>query len=126
MARRPIRRVTNAAAFEQVATKLIDKIYAALEPLQAINDPYFLSRDRDPEIGDGEYILLDLGPLHGQYTLQVDPEQALVHMQSPSSGVVQYYCSLDDQEWRSVENGHILEGLLVRDLIRQIKGVPKL
>ena len=125
--RKPIRRVTNAAAFDQVATRLIDKVYAALEPLKAINDPYFLSRDRDPDIGNGEYVLLDLGPLYGQYTLQVDPEQALVHFQSPISGIVQYYCSLDDDsEWRSVEDGHILEGLLVRDLIRQIKGVPNL
>mmetsp|Transcript_14006 Transcript_14006/g.26846 ORF Transcript_14006/g.26846 Transcript_14006/m.26846 type:complete len:247 (+) Transcript_14006:134-874(+) len=125
-ARRPIRRVKAPVEFETRATALVDKIYAALVPLQAINDPFVLTRDRDPEIGHGEYILLDVGPLFGQYTLQVDPEQAVVHFQSPTSGLMQYYCSLEDGEWRSMEDGHILEGLLVRDLIRQIKGVPKL
>ena len=124
--RRRIHRVTDPEIFEQVATALVDKIFAALAPLQAVNDPFVLTRDRDPDVSNGEYILLDLGPLHGQYTLQVDPEQALVHLQSPISGIVQYYRSSDDDEWRSVEDGHILEGLLVRDLIRQIKGVPRL
>lgn len=122
----PIRRVTDPAVFDAQATQLLDTIFAALQPLQAINNPFFLSRDRDPDIHDGEYILLDLGPLHGQYTLQVDPEQALVHLQTPISGVIQYYHDLDDGEWRSVEDGHILQGLLVRDLIRQIQGVPQL
>ena len=124
--RRPIRRVTDSVAFDRIAAALLDKIYGALLPLQAINDPFVLTRDRDPDIGNGEYILLDVGPLFGQYTVQIDAEQALVHLQSPISGIVQYYNSLEDGEWRSVEDGHILEGLLVRDLIRQIKGVPKL
>ena len=125
-ARRPIRRVMDPVVFGTRATALVNKIHTALIPLQAINDPFILTRDRDPEIGNGEYILLDVGPLFGQYTLQVDPEQALVDFQSPISGIMQYYCSTEDGEWRSMEDGHILEGLLVRDLIRQIKGVPKL
>lgn len=122
--RKTIRRITDPEAFDTVSTELLDTIYAALKPLQEINDPFFLSRDTEWDMGD--YILLDLGPLHGQYTIQIDKEQALVHMQSPISGIVQYYKDADDGEWRSVDDGHILQGLLVRDLIRQIKGVPKL
>ena len=124
--RQPIRRVTDPAVFKEQATILLDTIYKSLLPLQAINDPFVLSRDRDPDMGNGEYIFLDLGPLHGQYTLQIDLEEALVQLQSPISGIVQYFKSLDDGEWRSLQDGHILQGLLVRDLIRQIKGVPKL
>lgn len=129
--RRPVARVTkDPVAFERLAKALMDRIHAALVPLAAVNDPFVLTRDVDAEFDHGECIFLDLGPLHGQYTLQVDPEQALVHLQSPISGIVQYrHDDAEDEDggaWRSVEDGHILEGLLVRDLIRQIKGVPQL
>jgi hypothetical protein len=120
----PIRRLTHPDEFAVVAQALLSKLYASLQPLAAINDPFFLSTGH--EAGMGEYILLELGPLFGQYTVQVDNAQCLVHLQSPTSGAVQYYRDLADGEWRSFEDGHILEGLLVRDLIRQIKGVPKL
>lgn len=124
--RQKIRRVTQPAAFEEQATLLLDTIFQALQPLQAINDPFILTRARDPDVDDAEYILLELGPLYGQYTIQIVPEDCLVHYQSPISGAIQYFKSLEDGEWRSIDDGHIFQGLLVRDLLRQIQGVPKL
>jgi hypothetical protein len=124
--RQRIRRLKEPVAFEEQATMLLDTIFQALQPLQAINDPFILTRARDPDVGNGEYILLELGPLHGQYTIQIDPEDCLIYLQSPISGGIHYFKSLDDDEWRSVDDGHIFQGMLVRDLIRQIQGVPKL
>ena len=85
--------------------------------------------DRDTIALRGEYLLIDLGPVHGQYTLQADDHQSsniLVQMQSPLSGVIPYRYNVSTREWRSVVDNHHLVGMLVRDLIRQIQGVPNL
>jgi Frataxin-like domain len=86
--------------------------------------------DDDDDETDQDVLYLDLGPVHGAYTLQVDYSISRVLLTSPLSGSLLYYCSQeagsDDYAWRSEDDGHVLQGLLVRDLIRQIQGVPQL
>ena len=82
--------------------------------------------DRTTITLQGEYLLIDLGPVHGQYTLQVDTVQHCIRFQSPLSGAIPYRWNASTQEWQSIHDGHNLTGMLVRDLIRQIQGVPKL
>jgi Frataxin-like domain len=92
----------------------------------------------------GEYLWIDLGPVHGQYTIQADETMQIVMLLSPISGQRvyrynnQHNSSSSDQQqgettaahdpnrWMCTDDGHVLEGLLVRDLIRQIQGVPNL
>jgi hypothetical protein len=114
----------DAIRFKQKSSELLDKLYAALKPLgPPLNDPFVLVRGVEDL---GEYLLLDLGPVHGQYNLQVDEEQALVLLSSPVSGQFYYILSSSTGEFCGLDDGHALEGLLVRDLIRQIYGVPQL
>jgi hypothetical protein len=116
---------TDVDRFRQRTAELLDKLHAALAPLgPPVNDPFVLVRGE--EEGLGPFLLLDLGPVHGQYTLQVDYEQAMVLLSSPLSGQIYYILSASTGEFCGLEDGHSLEGMLVRDLIRQIYGVPQL
>ena len=115
--------VTDPEIFAKESAKLMDKIFNALDPLKYSNDNFILTRGHEEDVGN--FILLDLGPVHGQYNLQVDLEQKIVMMQSPISGQLLYILSASTGDWCGDVDGHRLEGLLVRDLIRQINGVPK-
>jgi hypothetical protein len=181
VAGRPIKTKTQMTTqeFRVHSAHLISRIHAALVPLGSINPDMILSRGRnelhDNEQEDqldgpssdentggddqpvhpsvGEYLWIDLGPLHGQYTIQSDETMQIVMLLSPISGQRVYRYSKNsnisnggDQEqpqkheldesvvvadpdpnrWMCTDDGHVLEGLLVRDLIRQIQGVPNL
>lgn len=115
--------VTDPEIFAKESRKLMDKIFNALSPLKSSNDDFILTRGHEEDIGD--FIMLDLGPVHGQYNIQVDLEEKAVIMQSPISGQILYILSASTGEWCGEVDGHRLDGLLVRDLIRQINGVPK-
>lgn len=116
--------VTDQELFAMKAEELLVKVQEALRPLKSVNDPFVLTKGYEEDLGD--FLLLDLGPVHGQYTIQIDNEQKLVLFQSPISGAVSYILSASTNDWRGDSDGHIFEGLLVRDLIRQINGVPNL
>jgi Frataxin-like domain len=117
--------------FRKASVALLDKLYEALLPMKEVNDPFFLSRGYDSsDVGGGEFILIELGPLHGQYMIKVVVEQCILIFQSPLSGQYDYYLankySEKPGEWISSQDRHNFEGLLVRDLIRQCKGLPNL
>ena len=116
--------VLDSAIFLSAAKVLIDKVEKALQPMKHANDPFFLSRGFEEYMG--EFLLLDLGPLLGQYTIQIDEENKIMLLQSPISGQIVYILSASTNEWVGEEDGHAFEGLLVRDLIRQCNGLPKL
>lgn len=128
---------TDPILFVQAATALLDKLHTALTPLVPINDNMILTRgiekpeddNCDEEANDsivyGPFLLIDLGPVDGQYSLTIDALQSLVLFHSPISGQRVYQLSKAG-DWCCVEDGHNLEGILVRDLIRQIQGVPNL
>jgi Frataxin-like domain len=128
----PKHAVMDPVEFQKASAALLDKLYKALSPMKEVNDPFLLSRGYDSEIGGGEFILIDLGAMQGQYTIQVDPEQCMLFFQSPISGHHDYYLSNKNSdekhggEWIGAQDGHNFEGLLVRDLIRQCKGMPNL
>lgn len=111
--------------FIREARKVISKIEAALLPLKQFNDPFILKTGRDNDTGN-DYLELGLGPMIGTYTLEVSEEQRTIVLFSPMSGQMTYILSASTGEWCCQQDGHNMEGLLVRDLIRQIKGVPKL
>jgi hypothetical protein len=75
---------------------------------------------------DGPYLLIELGPIHGQYTFIIDYEYNTIIFQSPISGQLLYSYNVRTGNWMNVNDQHNLEGIFVRDIIRQIQGVPKL
>jgi hypothetical protein len=116
--------VVDPIQFQQGGDALLEKIQAALEPMQRANDHFFVTRGTEEDVGD--FLLIDVGPVHGQYTLQIDLEQTCLVFQTPISGQRTYRLSESKGEWLDEIDGHAFEGLLVRDLIRQVKGIPKL
>lgn len=115
--------VKDSDEFFIAASNLKEKLLRALRPLEQVNDPFTLTNIEDD--GSGLDIVLDLGPVIGQYYIQFDMEQSLLMFRSPISGQIAYNLTKSG-EWCSDQDGHNFEGLLVRDLIRQIKGVPDL
>jgi hypothetical protein len=81
----------------------------------------------DHRIIDGPYLKIELGPIHGQYTFVADVEYNSILFQSPISGQLTYYYDIQNtHEWINVHDQHNLIGMFVRDIIRQIQGVPKI
>lgn len=120
---RKLEKATNRE-FDVAAAELMDELFDGLKPLRAHNDNLVLTRGTQEETG--EYILIDLGPGYGQYNIQVDNHQSLLLVSSPITGPLEYIFLKDKQEWCSVQDGHNFKGLLMRDLIRQVNGLPKL
>lgn len=110
------------AQFDASADAFMEKIYQALEPLRKLNEGMVLSRGIEEEAG--KFIMIDLGPSMGQYNIQMYNSTQALLFESPISG--QNHYMLSNNEWIGIDDGHNFEGLLVRDLIRQCHGVPKL
>ena len=79
------------------------------------------------QVVDGPYLKIELGPIHGQYTFIADTESRSIYFQSPISGNLIYHFDINrTNEWINIHDQHNLIGMFVRDIIRQIQGVPKL
>ena len=126
--------------FHSLSVQLLEKLYERCLPLMKINDSMKIVHGascidenaklhgievNDSEV-DGPYLLVDLGPLHGQYVLIVDKKRRLVLFQSPISGHLLYDYNIPSETWMNLQDGHNLEGMFVRDLCRKIKGYPNL
>jgi len=131
--------VKDPEKFQTAAIALLEKLHKSLKPLERINDNMFVTRgdagdredlDHDEEEASdmfvrGEYLRVDLGAVDGEYTIHVDKSLHNVVLSSPISGIYFYHLTYAG-EFLCLQDGHNLEGIFVRDLIRQIKGVPKL
>jgi frataxin-like iron-binding protein CyaY len=115
--------VMDTATFCQEASNLLTKLEAALAPMKSKNDIFIVTRE-DGEIG--EMLTIDLGPKEGTYRIEVSELEHMFEYSSPISGKLLYILSSETGTWVGVEDGHSFEGLLVRDLIRQCRGLPKL
>lgn len=115
--------VQDVLKFRQAAAALFDKLERALEPMKAKND-YFVVERLDGEIG--EVLRLDLGPKEGFYELEISEDECIFQYSSPISGQILYCLSSDSGEWVGCNDGHLFEGIFVRDLIRQCQGLPNL
>jgi hypothetical protein len=115
--------VDDPEQFLESVTLLLDKIEKAVAPMKEQNDIFVVTRARG-ELGDT--LRIDLSPKEGSYKIEVSEEDCLFQYTSPISGNVLYVNSATTGDWVGIEDGHIFEGLLVRDLIRQCRGLPKL
>jgi frataxin-like iron-binding protein CyaY len=115
--------VVDTTRFCQEASNLLTKLEAALAPMKAKNDIFIVTRE-DGEIG--EILTIDLGPKEGSYRIEFSELEHMFEYSSPISGKLLYILSSETGAWIGAEDGHNFEGLLVRDLIRQCRGLPKL
>ena len=115
---RPVR-VTDTLEFVMAAQDFLDKIEEALEPMKKHNDIFIVTRDSNR-------LTLMLGIGEGEYSLEIYEDGSSILMQTPISGKFSYVLSSKTQDWVNEEDGHMLVGMFVRDLIRQCNGVPDL
>jgi hypothetical protein len=115
--------VTDVTEFSAQASFLLDKVERGLKVMKEKNDPFIITRSH----GDvGEVLTLDLGPKEGQYRIEISISETMFEYTSPISGKILYNLSDETREWVGVDDGHLFEGILVRDLIRHCRGLPKL
>lgn len=126
--------------FVALAMAQLDKLYDSLQPVLNINPDLITTRgvteppepdsDNDDEeeekevVIPGPFVKVDSGPVHGTYTIQMNAPQRRLILESPGSGQFNYMYV--NGRWVNEHDGHDMDGLFVRDLIRHIQGVPKL
>jgi hypothetical protein len=116
--------VSDTYEFNQAASRLMDKIELAVEPMKVYNEVFNTKRS-DGEIG--QMFTIDLGPKVGIYQMEISQEEFVFEYSSPISGRLLYCLSSATGEWVNVDDGHQFEGILVRDLLRSnCIGLPKL
>lgn len=115
---RPVKE-TDLLKFAVGAQEFLDKMELALEPMKRANEIFVVTRQANS-------LTITLPPSDGEYSLEIDEDSQSILMQSPLSGKFCYVLSAVSGEWVNQEDGHSLEGMMVRDLIRQCNGVPKL
>lgn len=114
--------VTDDSIFIGSARAFLDQIEEGLEPMRPYNDVFVIQRSKNEE---GENLTLRLKPSEGQYIFQVDEEMKTITLNSPMSGTYTYVLCGYTGDFVGMNDGHLCQGLLVRDLIRHTNGLPK-
>jgi len=113
--------VLNVATYTQGCQAFLNRLVGALQPMKLCNEGFDVIVQQN---GRDWEVCITLPPGNGMYKLQTDSENLTLIMDSPISGNHTYVLCSETREWRGEEDGHSLEGLLVRDLIRQCNGYP--
>ena len=111
--------VKDTVAFVVRSHEILDHIEKALLPLRSCNDIFDIERTPSG-------LHLRLAPSLGEYILNVDEDKHTMTMQSPISGSYTYVLDAMSDSFVGEMDNHSMEGLLVRDLIRQCNGYPSL
>lgn len=102
---------------------LLDKLEESVQGMKAQNDIFVVDRFFSDL---GEVLTIDLGPKEGTYRIEMSLEEHAFEYTSPISGKILYILSAQTGAWVGIEDGHIFEGIFVRDLLRQCHGMPNL
>jgi frataxin-like iron-binding protein CyaY len=113
---RPVK-VTDMQQFVEAAQDFLERIEKSLEPMKKHNYLFIVERQANS---------LSLIVNDGEYTFEVDEDSHCIMMQSPVSGKFTYVLSSLTGDWVNDLDGHMIEGMFVRDLIRHCNGVPNL
>ena len=101
-------RPTDDAA--HAAQDTLRDVFAAFEEARGATTDFF-----EPQLKDGE-LVLDLGP-KGQYSLSQVAGQQQIMLFSPISGPQMYRFDADNGWWANELDGHLLNDLLVREIM---------
>ena len=116
---KPTKYVKDQIEFRRRADEYCMLLNEKLKPMQAWNDIFRINQTSN----DFE---LQLQPDLGTFTLHFDDELCMIEMTSPRSGSFTYVYCTETNRWRGKDDGHDLNGMLVRDLIQLSNGVPDL
>ena len=114
--------VKDATKFLAASRKELDRIEDAIEPMKACNDVFDVTRSTNDE---GEKLTIRLQGGDGTYTVQIDERNFTMNLTSPMSGAYTYVLCSKSGDWLGMDDAHVMEGMITRDLIRQCNGVPR-
>jgi frataxin-like iron-binding protein CyaY len=113
---RPVK-VTDMQQFVEAAQDFLERIEKSLEPMKKHNYMFIVDREANS---------LKLTVADGVYAFEVDEDSHSIMLQSPVSGQFTYVLCASTGQWVNDLDGHMVEGMFVRDLIRHCNGVPNL
>mmetsp|Transcript_48264 Transcript_48264/g.145891 ORF Transcript_48264/g.145891 Transcript_48264/m.145891 type:complete len:211 (-) Transcript_48264:3533-4165(-) len=116
--------VRDRETFVTAANDLLNTVEKAIEPMEQCNDVFVVKRKAHVDDVNGPQLTIGLAPGDGEYTLQIDEDSCTLMLSSPASGNYTYVLCEKSKEWLGMDDGHIFEGMLTRDLIRQCNGLP--
>jgi frataxin-like iron-binding protein CyaY len=115
--------ITSEYEFAYRVKALFTRLHTVLEPLLLLNENMTITESIDPDNEVDSVIDLNLGPLHGAYRISTSYVDNKITMISPVSGA-NIYVYVEERGWIGERDAHDFEGMLTRDLIRQVYGVP--
>ena len=121
---KPQKIVVDSKIFHNAAKEFLQRVQLAVEPMKQYNSVFQVLRLINT-IESQDCLKILLKPDQGSYILQVDYDTRTMALTTPLSGSFTYVLCSQTGNFVGMEDGHVLEGLLVRDLIRQCHGLPK-
>lgn len=108
--------------FNSKGSDVLNLIQSALQPILVANTSFSLTRDRNEK--NNERITLNTGS-KGYYVFTYDTMIQNLIIQTPISGMLQYYYDINENLWLNVLDKHDMRGLVTRDLLRHTLGMAK-
>ena len=122
---KPTDTIQDPAVFQYNANAFLDRVEIALEPMKKHNDVFKIIRSDSKEGMEMETLKIALKPGEGQYLFTIDEDMRTITMVSPMSGSYNYVLCAYTGQFVGMEDGHLCEGMSVRDLIRHCNGLPQ-
>lgn len=107
--------------FKRLAEKKLGQLERAFEDYKS-QEPRVSDVDRYVEIDSDNQILSVVIDDVGVYVFRANQESELIYAVSPLSGVMKYFYLQDQKRWCSNKDEHLLDELLMRDLMTVCKG----
>ena len=108
--------------FNSKGDDVLNHIQSALQPILVANTSFSLTRDKNEK--NNERITLNTGS-KGYYVFTIDSVIQKLIIQTPISGMLQYYYDVNENLWLNVLDKHDMRGLVTRDLLRHTLGMAK-
>ena len=120
-ANRPESIIKDGPTFLHAVNEFLVCAEQALKPMKVCNDVFDVQLFTTK---DGPCLTIILKPGDGMYTIQSYLDSSTCVLNSPVSGNNNYVLCGQTGKFVGMDDGHLLEGMLVRDLIRQCNGFP--
>ncbi len=121
-ASKPSAIINDPSIFEEAARAFLNRAVEALEPMKAQNEVMKMTRSYTEQ---GEKLVVSFKPGDGKYILQVDVDVGTLSLTSPMSGNHVYVLCAYTGQFLGMNDGHVCEGMIVRDMIRHCNGMPQ-
>lgn len=111
--------------FDVRSSDLLHQIHKGLVDMKEVNSPFDLKLNTHPGHSN-KSLTLQLDPSTGSYEIKADSIARRITLFSPVSGIYHYEWDTVFEQWTSQTDQHFLLELLVRELLKVCRGVPKI